>query len=91
MNPELMDKLNIEETAKTPGTVETVPEVEALSKEELLRQFQYVKRMTKTFLVLTWIALIGYFMKNGMGLIEWAMAAVFLIVTVQLWTIGVKK
>ena len=92
MESELMDKLSEGESFEDTGGGEfpRVPE-NTLSQEELLRQFHYVKRLTKGFISITWVVLISYFAKNGVAWLEWAVMALFLVVTVQLWNMGPQK
>lgn len=92
MESELVDKLNEEELFEDTGGegLPRVPET-TLSQEELLRQFHSVKRLTKGFISVTWVVLISYFAKNGVAWVEWAVMALFLVVTVQLWNMGPQK
>ena len=89
---ELMDK--IEEVGLASEVEESERHSlspEAMSKDEILRQFYYVKRITKVFLTMTWMVLLGSFAKNGIALIEWMVIGLFLMITIQLWNIGPRK
>lgn len=92
MKSELMDKIEGVESVQdmAPHTAAVVSEA-SISQEELLRQFQLVKRLTKGFLAMTWVVLMNYVSKNGIDFTEWLLIAIFLMVTVQLWSLGPRK
>ena len=84
------------EIIKTQVTNEVAREdspvqLSSMTAEERLAQFNYVKRMTKGFLILTWIVLIGYFKTQEFGVIEAGISGLFGLVTIQLWRITPEK
>lgn len=81
------------QVATAPPHPATTVDEQVFSQEEALRQFTYVQRLTRAFLSVTWLVLIGYLIKTGVAWQDGVMVGLFLVVTYQLWNItpGDKK
>lgn len=80
-NQELM-KASMEETSDVTSDV---------NKQELLKQFEGVRRITKICLILTWVVIVCYECNQGVTWMSGLKAILFLIITWQLWWIEPQK
>lgn len=80
-NQELM-KVSMEKTSDVASDV---------NKQELLKQFEGVKRITQIGLILTWVVFVCYEYNQGIQFLSILKTLLFSVITWQLWWIEPQK
>lgn len=80
-NQELM-KVSMEKTSDVASDA---------NKQELLKQFEGVKRITQIGLILTWVVFVCYEYNQGIQFLSILKTLLFSVITWQLWWIEPQK